>query len=81
MHFNVERYRDEDVADESGTVHIPGIDVWSWKLIKADGEVIAVGPRSYDTEAEARSHIAQAKKSMKGAMRCKVVTVDDTGAA
>ncbi len=50
----------------------------TWTLEKADGEVVARGPRVFYDEPSCRSQIAQAKKSMKGAMRCKVVT-DDAG--
>lgn len=78
MQFNISRYTDEDIANDQGDVLIKGIDVWSWALVKADDEVICRSPGTFDSEREARSHIAQAKKSMKGAMRCKVVTVDDT---
>jgi hypothetical protein len=51
--------------------------VWSWELVQASGKVICRSAGTFDTEPEARSDIAAAKKSMKGAWRCKVVTVDD----
>lgn len=54
------------------------LDKFSWTLDRADGSVVCAGGREFDSEKEARSDIAQAKKSMKGATRCKVVTVDDS---
>ena len=53
-----------------------GDEGYDWALEKADGEVITRGPHSFPTEKACRSQIAQAKRSMKGAMRCKVVTLD-----
>lgn len=49
-------------------------DAWTWTLDRADGSTICQGPGDFDSEADARSQIAQAKKSMKGAMRTKVVS-------
>lgn len=51
-------------------------DAFTWALVKADESVVAKGPYVFDTEKAARSQIAEAKKAMKGAMRCKVVTLD-----
>lgn len=76
MVFNVQHYSDEGVHDESGTEHVPPADWWQWALVRADGSVICRSAGVFDTEALARSDIAQAKKSMKGSFRCKVVTLD-----
>lgn len=46
-----------------------------WVLRKKDGHRVARSPRAYNTEAEARSDIAEAKKAMKGAGYAKVVRV------
>jgi hypothetical protein len=46
---------------------------FSWHLWKKDGPV-ARSARSFNTEKEARSDIAQAKTAMKGAARCKVLS-------
>lgn len=51
-------------------------EAWTWLLERADGSVVCHGPQAFGSEKEARSNIAQAKRSMKGAMRCKVVTLD-----
>jgi uncharacterized protein YegP (UPF0339 family) len=52
-------------------------EAWSWELKSTAGEVIARSPVGmFTSEAEARSHVASAKKSMKGAWRCKVVSPD-----
>lgn len=48
-----------------------------WALVKTDGEVVVRGPHGFPTEKECRSQIAEAKKSMKGASRCKVVSPPD----
>lgn len=48
--------------------------IFTWDLVKADGEIVVRGPRSFLDEAEARSQIAAAKKSMKGAGRCRVLS-------
>lgn len=58
--------------------HIAGerVDLFEWALVKSDGEVLARGPRVFYDEASCRSQIAAAKKSMKGAMRCKVQVVE-----
>lgn len=48
---------------------------YTWALVTAAGEHIAHGPCVFYDEKSCRSQIAQAKKSMKGAMRCKVVTL------
>lgn len=66
MHFEVRR-----TAEHSQ-------DHWHWELVLKGGIPLARSPQSFDTETQARSHLAAAKKSMKGAIRCKVVTVDDT---
>lgn len=52
----------------------PTVPRYSWKLVKADGDVICESRHSFASEAECRSHIASAKKSMAGAGRCKVVS-------
>lgn len=52
-------------------------DKWTWTLDLADGSTVAQGPQTFATEKACRSQIAAAKKSMKGAMRCKVVIVDE----
>ncbi len=49
-------------------------EAFTWALVKSDGEHVAHGPRVFYDEKSCRSQIATAKKSMKGAMRCKVVT-------
>lgn len=50
---------------------------WKWALVQASGKVICECSASgFSSEAEARSDIAAAKKSMKGAWRCKVVVAD-----
>jgi hypothetical protein len=64
------------IPDAEYPIPTPARDEWEWALVKADGEVITRGPRVFALEKEARSQIAQAKRSMKGAMRCKVVTLD-----
>lgn len=76
MIFKVEHYTDEGVHDESGAEHVAPADFWNWRLELADGSIVCAGARCFDTEAAARSDIAQAKKTMKGAFRSKVVTVD-----
>lgn len=60
-----------------GGAEFPAVEDWTWTLEMADGDVVCSGPRPFSSEKLARSQIASAKKSMKGAMRCKVVTVDD----
>jgi hypothetical protein len=52
-------------------------DAWSWTLDLADGTTVAQGPHDFATEKSCRSQIAAAKKSMKGAMRCKVTTLTE----
>lgn len=74
MVFNVRHLRDDGVP-EAG---IEPMDTWDWQLVLADGEVVCRSGKLFATEKEARSHVAQAKKTMKGAMRSKVVTVDDS---
>jgi hypothetical protein len=69
MHFEVKRYA-ETLAD--GT---PTIQIWTWRLVKNDGPVCS-SPDVFPTEAAARSHLAKAKTAMKGAGRCKVITLD-----
>lgn len=56
-----------------------GHEFWKWTLEKADGSVVAQSRGDsilgeFSTEKEARSDIAAAKKSMKGAGRCRVVS-------
>ena len=69
MHFQITKHT------ESG-YGVIGDAVWfDWRLEKKDGAV-AKSPRTFDTEKAARSQIAEAKKSMKGAGRCKVVSHD-----
>lgn len=63
------------LGDEIKGVEIKPTRLYEWRLEKVD-EVVCRGPRLFASEKEARSQIAQAKKSMKGAGRCKVVTVD-----
>jgi hypothetical protein len=70
MHIQINHYADSG-EPEAG---IPAIEVWGWSLVKADGTVICRGPTSFSSEKEARSQIAEAKKSMKGASRCKVLS-------
>ena len=78
MHFIVEHETvHERVNAITGDREFPGTDFWTWALVKASGEVIARHPQPFATEKAARSQIAEAKKSMKGAMRCKVVTVEE----
>jgi hypothetical protein len=60
MHFQIH----EGVAPASG---------YNWELVNARDEVICRGPEDgFDTEREARSQIAQAKRTMAGAGRYKV---------
>jgi hypothetical protein len=49
----------------------------TWALVRASGEVICCGPRVfYGGEKEVRSQIAEAKRAMQGARRCKVEVVE-----
>ena len=50
------------------------VETFEWALVKTDGTVICQGPHDFASEKECRSQIAEAKKSMKGASRCKVVS-------
>lgn len=69
MHFQVEQHKDVDSSGE-----VQG-QLFGWRLEKADGEAIARSPHDeFPTESKARSHIAHAKKSMRGASRCKVLS-------
>lgn len=65
MHFQITEYPHVGVLD--------GKSSFMWSLEKADGPV-AVSPSEFDTEKEARSQIAAAKKSMRAAGRCKVLS-------
>ena len=69
MHFQITRYADVGVPGAG----IPGVEFYGWVLVKSDGPVCR-SARNLTTEKEARSDIAQAKKTMKGAMRAKVLS-------
>lgn len=73
MEFRVHEVKEPYREVQGG--HVNPRTYWWWQLVKVDGERVAAGPQNFDTEAAARSNIASAKKAMKGAMRCKVVTV------
>jgi hypothetical protein len=74
MHFQITHaHWDEQVED--GEVVFNTVDVFQWKLIKADG-VVCQSARSFDNEPACRSDIAKAKTAMKGASRCKVLSPD-----
>jgi hypothetical protein len=47
---------------------------WMWQLVKKEDGVVCASGRTFTTEKEARSNIAAAKKTMRGAGRSKVVT-------
>lgn len=49
---------------------------WTWLVAKQE-DVIAISPTSYDTEAEARSAIAKARKAFAGYKYAKVVNPHD----
>lgn len=66
MHFQVRQHQGltEDEALKR---------TYGWTLEKTDEEIVARSPHNdFDTEAQARSNIAKAKRSMKAAARCKV---------
>lgn len=68
MQFEIRKQRlPEPAADQEAV---------TWALVKTDGTVLCQGPHTFYDEKQARSQIAEAKKSMKGAMRCRVVTLD-----
>jgi hypothetical protein len=73
MIFEINKFQlmPDGSPDATGKTHS-----FQWTLLKASGEAVARGPRVFYDEKECRSQIAEAKKSMKGAMRCKVVTLD-----
>ena len=71
MQFNIHK---RDLGGEDITAGFNS--VWSWTLDLSDGTTVAQGPKAFATEKACRSQIAAAKKSMKGAVRCKVVTLD-----
>jgi hypothetical protein len=50
--------------------------VWEWEASAAAFGVVAVGPKPYATEKEARSSIAIARKAMVGAKFAKVEVVE-----
>ena len=66
----------EEIRDVFGHDIVPEHDEFTWALVKTDGTVLCRGPHDFADEKQARSQIAEAKKSMKGAMRCRVVTLD-----
>lgn len=68
MHFEVKCRTGVDTAGE--------VDVWTWRLVLKGGEVICRSPSAFMSEPEARSQLAAAKTSMRGAGRCKVITVE-----
>ncbi len=49
---------------------------WTWAVAQQDN-VVAISPTSYDTEAEARSAIARARKAFAGYKFAKVVAQHD----
>lgn len=49
---------------------------WDWRATVQD-EVIAVAPKHYPTEKDARSAIAKARKGFAGAKFAKVVVLGD----
>lgn len=53
-----------------------GSFVFDWHLIGAGDTSVAVSPEEYNTEKEARSAVAAAKKRFKASGMVKVLTVD-----
>lgn len=66
MHFQIHQH-----ATPAGAPH-----AFYWVLEKKEGNVCQ-SAGSFDTEKQTRSDIAAAKKSMKGAGRCKVLSPDE----
>jgi hypothetical protein len=72
MHFQVRLYEDDDVVDDRGEVVIPGVRYFDWQLERADSSVVCRSADQFLSEREARSDIAQVKRTMAGAGRYKV---------
>lgn len=66
MHFQINRHMGLTAAPPHEK------ELFSWTLMKTDGECVAMAAKVFDSEREARSDIAAAKKSMRAAGRCKV---------
>lgn len=56
-----------------------GFFVFDWELVGAESVTVAVSPRSFKTEREARSDVAAAKKRFKASGMVKVLTIDVDG--
>lgn len=70
MHIQISTHKTLTASPQNGHEKI----IYSWALVDKDGDVVCQGPRGFHDEPSCRSQIARAKKSMKGALRYKVVS-------
>lgn len=76
MHFQVHKFETTQavsLGEGIKGVQQQRVTIYWWTLEKKDDQVCRA-PRTFDSEAAARSHIASAKTAMKGASRCKVLS-------
>jgi len=73
MHFQIEHYADAGDPE----VQVAPVSWFTWKLVDVEDNVLLRAPRTFDTEKEARSQIAAAKRTMRAASCFKVVSPPD----